>query len=276
MGTHSPQGRRGARAGGENVRLMSACIAVPPQLMYRKGWALLGYLAVEPEHRHSRLALAMLLWPQLGEMQALTNLRQVLCNRNRYCGEVLGPGVLCVERNGVALRRKGQPILDIDRLATEPGEALAVLGGRCVFLAGMDDVAGVDFRTWLEGARLALEDELMAVAEQQCDERLATGTWGAALHLAHVLLQRDAWNEAHARRLMRAYAGQGMKTAAINTYARLQQALHCELGVDTQAETRVLLAGICEGMAALPGQAGVRRERETSPAHAYARGAMAV
>ena len=42
------------------------------------------------------------------------------------------------------------------------------------------------------------------------------------------------------------------------------------------AETRVLLAGICEGMAALPGQAGVRRERETSPAHAYARGAMAV
>ena len=166
MGTHSLQGRRGARAGGENVRLMSACIAVPPQLMYRKGWALLGYLAVEPEHRHSRLARTMLLWPQLGEMQALTNLRQVLCNLSRYCGEVLGPGVLCVERNGVALRRKGQSIFDIDRLATEPEEALAVLGGRCVFLAGMDGVAGVDFRTWLEGARLALTDRRLAAELQ--------------------------------------------------------------------------------------------------------------
>ena len=126
--------------------LLASVLFVP--LFKRAGLGtVLGYLAVEPEHRHSRLALAILLWPPLGEMQALTNLRQVLCNRNRYCGEVLGPGVLCVERNGVALRRKGQSIFDIDRLATGPEEALAVLGGRCVFLAGMDDeqvVASVD------------------------------------------------------------------------------------------------------------------------------------
>ena len=66
-----------AAAANEGIRLMSACAAIPPQLIYRKGWALLGYLAAEPERRHSRLSLAVLLWPQLGESQAMTNLRQV-------------------------------------------------------------------------------------------------------------------------------------------------------------------------------------------------------
>jgi len=225
---------------------------MPPQLIYRKGWALLGYLAAEPERRHSRLALAMLLWPQLGEPQAMTNLRQVLCNLKRYCRGELGPGVLCVERDGVAVRRAGRAVFDIDRLAGEPAEVLAILEGQRIFLAGMDDVAGVDFRAWLESTRLALEAELVGVAERHCDRMLAAGRWDAALHMARLLLQRDAWNEAHARRMMRAYAGHGMRAAAINAYARIQQALRRDLGVDTQDETRRLLAWICEGIDLAP------------------------
>ncbi|MGB3872245.1 MAG: BTAD domain-containing putative transcriptional regulator [Stenotrophomonas sp.] len=230
---------------------------MPPQLIYRKGWALLGYLAAEPERRHSRLALAMLLWPQFGEPQAMTNLRQVLCNLNRYCRGELGPGVLCVERDGVALRRAGRAVFDIDRLAGEPAEVLAILEGQHIFLAGMDDVAGVDFRAWLESTHLALEAELVGVAERHCDRMLVAGSWGAALHMARLLLQRDAWNEAHARRMMRAYAGHGMRAAATNAYARIQQALRRDLGVDPQDETRRLLAWICEGLDLAPVDAGL-------------------
>ena len=228
---------------------------MPPQLIYRKGWALLGYLAAEPERRHSRLTLAMLLWPPLGETQAMTNLRQVLCNLKHYCRAELGPGVLWVERDGVAVRRVGRALFDIDRLAEEPAEALAILEGQHVFLAGMDDVAGVDFRAWLESTRLALEAELVGVAERHCDRMLAAGRWDAALHIARVLLQSDAWNESHARRMMRAYAGNGMHAEAVNAYARIEQALRRDLGVDTQDETRRLLAWICEGIDFAPMEA---------------------
>lgn len=233
-------------AGDEPVRLMGTCAAMPAPLIYRKGWALLGYLAAEPERRHSRLALAMLFWPQLGEAQAMTNLRQVLCNLNRYCHGQFGPQVLCIRRDGVELRRAGQGIFDIDRLACEPDGALAVLDGQCVFLAGMDDVAGVDFRSWLESTRLTLEAELVGVAERYCDELLAAACWESALRMAHALMRRDAWNEAHARRVMRAYVGHGMRAAAVAVYARVQQALHSDLGVETQLETRRLLAWVCE------------------------------
>ncbi len=218
---------------------------------------MLGYLAAEPERRHSRLSLAVLLWPQLGESQAMTNLRQVLCNLKRYCSDELGPSVLCVERDGVAVRRVGRVVFDIDRLAGEPAQVLEILDGQRVFLAGMDDVAGVDFRSWLESARLALDAELVDVAERHCDRLLVAERWEAALHVARMLLQRDTWNEAHARRMMRAYAGQGMRAAAINAYARIQRSLHCDLGVDPQDETRRLLAWICEGMDHAPADAGL-------------------
>jgi len=255
------EGRGDAAAGRAPVRLMGACAGIPAPLIYRKGWALLGYLAAEPERRHPRLALAMLFWPQLGEAQALTNLRQVLCNLNRYCRQQLGPDVLCVKRDGVELRRAGRTLFDIDRLPRDPGAALAVLDGQCSFLADMEEVAGADFRSWLESVRLTLEAELVGVAERHCDGLLAAGRWEGALQAARVLLQRDAWNEAHACRAMRAYLGHGMRAAAVAVYARIQQALHSDLGVDTQLETRRLLAWICEDGWTPPVDAGSAARR---------------
>ncbi len=244
----NPADDRGPQGGGKSwspaVQLMGAGEGMPVELVYRKSWALLGYLACESERRHARTALAVLFWPQLPEVAAMTNLRQVLCNLNRYCKATLGEGVLRVERNAVALRRQGRSLFDIDLPAVSAGTISRLLREQRVFLAGMDDVAGLDFRTWLEVARQTIDGELVGAAEKCCDQMLAESRWDEALALARALLQRDAWNELHVRRVMRACAASGMRTAAIDVYERTRQLLLKDLGIEPEEETRNLLAKI--------------------------------
>ena len=54
-------------------------------LRLRKELALLAFLAVEQEHRHSRETLVGLLWPDVSEEAARNNLRVVLAGLRR-CG----------------------------------------------------------------------------------------------------------------------------------------------------------------------------------------------
>lgn len=226
------------------VRLMGAGEGLPAPLIYRKGWALLGYLAVESNRMHSRNALAALLWPTLGETSALTNLRQVLSNLNRYCSMVLGQDVLRIERGAVGLMRGNAAMFDIDLLQQVPCQALHMLAEHCCFLDGMDDIAGSDFHSWLETTRQDLDSKLTIAAEKCCDELLASQQWERAAVMARTLGQHDPWNEAHARRIMRAHAGGGMRSAAVKAFERFEALLQRELGLGPGQETRRLLEQI--------------------------------
>jgi len=229
----------------ELVSLMGCGEGLPAPLIYRKGWALLGYLAMESSRLHSRAALAALLWPSLGEASALTNLRQVLTNLNRYCVQVMGEGVLHIERSSVRLLRPPHPLFDIDLINASPCQSLHLLDGQAMFLEGMEDIAGSEFHQWLETARQMLDVQLIGAAERCCDEMIAADQWEGALPLARALVRHDAWNEEHARRMMRIHAGSGMRAAAVGVYRRIESVLRAELGVDTTRETRELLAQIC-------------------------------
>ncbi len=253
---------RSARNGGSGmepgqglVQLMGRGDGLPAPLIYRKAWALLGYLAVESGRMHSRAALAALLWPELGETSALTNLRQVLCNLNRYCVQTLGPGVLRIQRGSVGLLREERLLFDIDVLLNAPSQAAPLGTGQRAFLDGMEDVAGPDFHAWLETARQQLEGRLIVAAEQCCDELLEKGQWESALALARALTQRDPWNEEHARRMMRAHAGSGMESAALKVYQCLETLLREELGLGPDPQTRQLLEQIRSPSMPVPARA---------------------
>lgn len=245
------------------VQLMGASHGLPAPLIYRKGWALLGYLAVESNRKHSRIALAALLWPSLSETSALTNLRQVLSNLNRYCSNALGPDALRIERGSVGLFRDDQVRFDIDLLQLAPCQAVYMLARQSCFLDGMDDIAGIDFHSWLETTRQELDGRLIDAAEKCCDELLASQQWERAAMMARSLSLHDPWNEAHAQRVMRAHAGGGMRAAAVKAYQRFEVMLRAELGLDTSVELRQLLAQISNGVGALAGEvtSGLRMER---------------
>ena len=245
------------------VQLMGQGDGLPAPLIYRKGWALLGYLAIESNRMHSRTALAALLWPTLGETSALTNLRQVLSNLNRFCTLALGADILRIERSTVGLMRGTEPMFDIDLLRLAPCQSVYLLAEQRVFMDGMEDIADSNFQSWLEASRQMLEAQLMGAAERCCDEMLETSHWEPAVQLARALSQRDPWNEAHARRVMRAHAGSGMRTAAITAYQRFEVLLRDELGVATGNEIRQLLAHISNGVAGMGEKmvAGLRMQR---------------
>ncbi|KRG64749.1 hypothetical protein ABB26_06935 [Stenotrophomonas humi] len=234
----------GAGPGRQLVQLMGRNEGLPVPLIYRKGWALLGYLAVESNRLHSRTMLATLFWPGLGETSALTNLRQVLSNLNRYCSQELGAGVLCIERTRVGLMRDAQPMFDIDLVRSAPCRLLQMLPEQRNFLDDMEDLGGVDFLSWLETTRQEMERQLVDATERCCDESLEAGEWEHAVVLARALVERDPWSEAHARRMMRAHAGIGMPASASHVYYRFEALLREELGLDTAVETRELLAQI--------------------------------
>lgn len=251
--------RRDAETGAEPprlVRLMSSGEGLPAPIIYRKGWALLGYLAVESNRMHSRASLAELFWPNLDETSALTNLRQVLSNLNRFCKPVLGEEVLRIERTAVGLIRSEQLLFDIDLLQVAPCRSLHLLTEQRVFLEGLEDIAGIGFRSWLEIIRQELGERLVAAAEKCCDDLLASRQWERAAKIAHSLGQHDPWNEANARRMMLIHAGSGRRGAAVATYRRIEKTLHAELGVEPAAETRQLLERICR-LDAFPGSSSL-------------------
>lgn len=237
--------------GGETaaglVQLMGQGDGLPAPLIYRKGWALLGYLAIESDRMHSRAALAALFWPNLGETSALTNLRQVLSNLNRYCNLALGVDILRIERAAVGLVRGSEPMFDVDLLKQSPCQSVHLMAEQRVFLDGMEDIADSNFQSWLASARQMLDVQLIDAAARCCDELLEASHWDSAVQLANALSQRDPWNEAHTRRVMRAHAGTGMRAAALTVYQRFESVLRQELGLDPGLETRGLLEQISSG-----------------------------
>jgi DNA-binding SARP family transcriptional activator len=228
------------------VQLMGCGEGMPVGLHYRKGWALLGYLAIESGRQHSRTSIAALLWPELDERAALTNLRQVLVDLNRYCERVLGPGVLVVQRTAVGLHPDGASLFDVDVIQQNVEQSFDVLLQGREFLQGMEDIAGVDFQSWLEGVRQILDAQLVGAAEAACDVLIANRQWRRALPLVKALIQRDPWNEANARRMMLVHVGSGMRAAAVIVYKGMERVLKRELGVEPADETRQLFAKICE------------------------------
>lgn len=239
---------------GELVRLLGRSEGLPAPLIYRKAWALLGFLAMEPDRRHARSVLAALLWPGLSETSALTNLRQVLSNLNRYCLKMFGPGVLRIERSAVALMRGNRVLFDVDLLKQSPCRAMELMAGQHSFLDGMEDVGGADFHGWLEMTRQRLDTQLIGAVERCCDELLERQNWERAVEVARVLNQRDPWSEEHARRMMRAHAGAGMRTAALRVYQSFELMLRKELGLDPGQETQQLLAQISATSAPMRGR----------------------
>lgn len=249
------------------VQLMGCGEGMPVGLHYRKGWALLGYLAIESGRQHSRTSIAALLWPELDERAALTNLRQVLVDLNRYCERVLGPGVLVVQRTAVGLHPDGASLFDVDVIQQNVEQSFDVLLQGREFLQGMEDIAGVDFQSWLEGVRQILDAQLIGAAEDVCDAMIANRQWRRALPLVKALSQRDPWNEANARRMMLVHAGSGMRNAAMAVYQRIEKVLRLELDVEPMQETRDLLLRICadtKEVAAQVARMGSQRQLSTS------------
>lgn len=207
----------------------------------RKVRALLGWLAVHRPHATPRERLAELLWPEREPNEALHCLRQAIYELRGALG---AGGARLLEANALELRLLASDDLaiDLDRLASAPGEADAELPeDETVELCRGDLLEGLmlpgcaEFEIWLERERARWRD-LAAGALA----RLAARSGAAGLAAAHRLVEIEPLSESAGRLLIRRLRDAGDRDGALREIRRLRGALARELGIGLESETEAL------------------------------------
>ncbi len=205
-----------------------------------KAQALLAYLACVPR-RHTRDALAALFWPEMGDSEAKTNLRQALANLRRLCDPWL-----VIERDAVAFNSSAPFVLDVaefERAAhsTTAGElsrAAALYAGPLLHGLALKDAQ--EFDAWLIIERERLQQvaasslRALALALDRDDD--AAG----AIAALHRLVALEPLDESAHRELMLALARSGQRAAALAQFETCKRVLGRELGVEPERQTAEL------------------------------------
>jgi len=234
---------------------------------YQKARALLVYLVLEAARPHSRDELVGLLWPDLPDAAARTNLRQALADLRKVLGdEEATLPYLLITRDSLQFNLSSDYELDVAQFITlldsckrhhhrqaercprcleRMQQAVAYYQGE--LLAGFIVNEAAGFEEWLLLKREAFHQRaltalacLTAACErrQQCEQ---------AIEYARRQLELDPWREEAHQQLMSLYALIGQRSAALAQYETCRRILAQEFGVAPAAETRALYAQICAG-----------------------------
>jgi len=229
---------------------------------YNKARALLAYLAVEADHAHQREAIVGLLWPDLPDAAARTNLRQVLASLR----DTIDAPFLITTRDTVQFNPASDYTLDVTRFTALLDEcaqhrhrhvarcpacaarlAAAVQLYRGDFLAQLSSVDSAPFEEWLVIKREALHQRAVEALTHlaQYDER-----WNAAARARQTLsrlIELEPWDEAAHAHLMRLLYQAGQRGAALAQYEACRRILADQFHVEPIAATQRLYAQLRAG-----------------------------
>jgi DNA-binding SARP family transcriptional activator len=231
--------------GGFQARLdRGPLLAVPA-----KAQALLAYLAARPGLAHPRDKLAALLWGGTGQEQARSNLRHTLFTI-RQAVRGLSPGLLVGEAQAVALEPAA---LDVDVLTFEKlvadGTAEALERAAALYQGELLEGLSVDeppFEEWLLAERERLRELALEALARLLAHQSKSQATERAIQTAIRLLALDPLQEPTHRTLMRLYARQGRRSAALKQYQVCVGVLRRELGAEPEPETRRLYQDILQ------------------------------
>jgi DNA-binding SARP family transcriptional activator len=226
--------------GGFEVRLASgAPLAVPT----KKAQALLAYLAVHRDRSHPRDKLAALLWGERSDGEARGDLRHALRSLRKALADI-GTSALRIERQHLALdpHATDVDVLTFERdVAEGTPEALeraaAVYRGDLLLGFTLNEPL---FEEWLVAERERLREKALEALAQLLAQQTKAASAERAIQTAVRLLALDPLQEAVHRTLMRLYARQGRRGAALKQYQACVGALRRELGTEPEEETRRL------------------------------------
>jgi DNA-binding SARP family transcriptional activator len=212
-------------------------------LLPARAQALLARLAVAPGQAHARDKLAALLWPDAPAPRARQSLRQALLTI-RQAFPIADPPLLVDQGDLVALNPAAVEVdaAMFERLVTEgsPGaleRAAALYGGDL-----LEGIAAQDapFEEWLLAERERLREMALQALGKWLGQQTSAGNVEGGIHTAVRLLALAPAEEPVHRTLMRLYARQGRRAAALRQYQICRAALKRELGLDPEPATRQL------------------------------------
>ncbi len=218
-----------------------------PHALTSKAQALLIYLAIT-RRPHSREFLANLLWGEMSEAEAQTNLRKALSTLRSFAKPYL-----LLDKSTVAFDRSQPSWLDVDELerlahtrSTLPTIELMKIGEAYGgdFLEGISLKHAPDFDAWLIGQRERYRELAARVWQRLAEAQQADGDLDAAFIAVEHWLHLDPWNEQAHRHKMLALARRGQRHAALAQYRACCTILKTELAANPEAETTVLFERI--------------------------------
>jgi predicted ATPase/DNA-binding SARP family transcriptional activator len=235
---------------------------------YTRTLALLVYLAIEADRPHRREALVALLWPELPEPVARTNLRQILADlRKALGGATAAHTFLHVTRETIQFNRASDHNLDLrtfhtllDSCDTHSHRSLTTCTSCVQRLQQAVGLYHGDVLTQFPLPDSATYEEWAALLREQAHQRMLTalaalidyhmqrGEYALAQAAARRQITLDPWREEAYRQLMQALAFSGERSAALVQYATCRRVLSEALGVEPEAETTALYERVRSGL----------------------------
>ena len=213
------------------------------QKLPEKGFQLLSFLTLAPNHRATRRQLADLLWDSSDDTAALSNLRQLLLRLRRF---TVLEDMLDADATAVWLKDAGQDsdlarfmrLVSADTLP-ETLEALALYRGDL-----LDETleTSTTYGQWLASARSRLRDLFFAAASKALMEftRFGNAAGEDLRAIERQLLGLEDDREASYRALIEAYGRNGMRDDAVRLYASLETVLRRDFQTEVSNETRAV------------------------------------
>jgi len=228
-----------ALLGGFEARLNRG----PRLVMPAKAQALLAYLAMRPGQAHARDKLATLLWGGTGQEQARSNLRHTLFTI-RQTVRGLSRAALVAEAQAIAMEPAAVEVdvVTFEKLVAD-GTAEAIERAATLYRGELLEGVSVDeapFEEWLLAERERLRELALEALARLLAHQSKSQATERAIQTAIRLLALDPLQEPAHRTLMRLYARQGRRSAALKQYQVCVGVLRRELGAEPEPETRRL------------------------------------
>src|SRR5215467_10090527 len=209
-----------------------------PAISRKNAQMLLAYLAMHPKQTHLRDKLATLLWDDAPAEQARLSLRQTLF----IIRQALPFDPTLVDRGGVAFAAEAVTVDagEFEQLVTsDDPEALeraaALYKGN--LLEGISP-GSAQFEEWLRADRERLHELALETFAKLLAHQMKLEATEPAIQTALRLLSLDPLQEVTHRALMRLYARQGRRAAALRQYQLCVDVLQRELGVEPEDATK--------------------------------------
>jgi predicted ATPase/DNA-binding SARP family transcriptional activator len=246
-----------------------------------KSRALLAYLAVEADRPHRREVLAGLLWPDMLDRSARSNLRDVLANVRTVIGDRdATPPFLLISRDTLQFNTASDYWLDVTAFVerieadtTQPSttdqleQAVALYQGS--FLEGFSVSDSSVFEEWALLMRERLARQMSSALQRLAALYEQRGAYAQAQSCSRRQVELEPWDETAHQGLMRTLALSGQRGAALAQYETCRRLLAEELGVEPGTETTRLYEQIRDGLfsrrrpeAQLAGDAEERTDKE--------------
>lgn len=210
------------------------------RLPTRKAEALLAFLALAPGKACARDTLTALLWGDASEQNARASFRQTFS----LLGKALGRHALEAQGRSIALAPGAleTDAVEFDHCSVQNDRASLVHAAelyRGDLLAGLA-VSEPIFEEWLLPEQERLRERAIDMLARLVARHKESGETEPAVQATLRLLAIDPLEEIAHRTLMRLYAEQGRRAAALRQYQVCVDALQRELGASPDAETRSL------------------------------------